>query len=431
VTLPRPPSRNPRRPGARLLLLLCFAPFAAASETPEDYLRLARVAMEAKLREGDALLAGGDRTGALRAYADAVELFRSAERRFLKARATPGEAPDPARDAVARALDWLAAHQDFNDTGMWDCDGFMKHDAESRLSSGAGNPKYDVGVTGLALLAFLEAGHTDRAGAHARTVERGLAFLLAQQDKEGCIGSRGHLHFVHNHAAASIALCEALRATRDDKYAGPAQLAMDFCALARNPDLAWRYGVRPGNNDSSVTSWMVMAMDAGRRAGLKVDGEAFAGAMTWADRMTDEKTGQGGYIAKGGGGARPEIMLQRFPGYLSESMTASLMMVRLHCGENARSPMMAKGAERLARMPPLWWGGSIDIYYWFFATAALKQVGGGVWESWRDQLREELLRNQRPDGSFDPADPWGPDGGRVYSTALCALCLSMTAAELD
>jgi hypothetical protein len=40
------------------------------------------------------------------------------------------------------------------------------------------------------------------------------------------------------------------------------------------------------------------------------------------------------------------------------------------------------------------------------------------------------VRTQRRDGepcdvqgSWDPLDPWGPEGGRVYSTALMTLCL--------
>ena len=28
-------------------------------------------------------------------------------------------------------------------------------------------------------------------------------------------------------------------------------------------------------------------------------------------------------------------------------------------------------------------------------------------------------------GSWDPKGPWGPDGGRVYSTAMMALCLEV------
>ena len=29
------------------------------------------------------------------------------------------------------------------------------------------------------------------------------------------------------------------------------------------------------------------------------------------------------------------------------------------------------------------------------------------------------------EGSWDPKDPWGEEGGRVYSTALMTLCLEV------
>jgi len=64
------------------------------------------------------------------------------------------------------------------------------------------------------------------------------------------------------------------------------------------------------------------------------------------------------------------------------------------------------------------------------ARVALHQIGGTNWKYWNSALKTALTRNQHKTttycmykGSWDPIDPWGPDGGRVYSTAICALCL--------
>ena len=74
--------------------------------------------------------------------------------------------------------------------------------------------------------------------------------------------------------------------------------------------------------------------------------------------------------------------------------------------------------------------GSVDMYYWYYGTEAMFQMGDPYWKVWNTALKKALLRNQRKDtaygiykGSWDPIGPWGPDGGRVYSTAICALCL--------
>ena len=79
----------------------------------------------------------------------------------------------PQNDAVMLGLKWLADHQDVDQDGKWDCDDFMKHDAPDDKCDGPGNEMYDVGVTGLALLAFLGAGHTDRGGVHYPGKQRG------------------------------------------------------------------------------------------------------------------------------------------------------------------------------------------------------------------------------------------------------------------
>ena len=48
---------------------------------------------------------------------------------------------------------------------------------------------------------------------------------------------------------------EAYGMTRNPRYKKPAQNALDFIAMARNPYFAWRYAPRSGDNDTSVTGW--------------------------------------------------------------------------------------------------------------------------------------------------------------------------------
>ena len=72
------------------------------------------------------------------------------------------------------------------------------------------------------------------------------------------------------------------------------------------------------------------------------------------------------------------------------------------------------------------------MYYWYYATLAMFQVGGKPWKTWNAHLKTDVVDHQRQDttyclykGSWDPIGPWGPDGGRVYSTALLAMCLEV------
>ena len=72
------------------------------------------------------------------------------------------------------------------------------------------------------------------------------------------------------------------------------------------------------------------------------------------------------------------------------------------------------------------------MYYWYYATLAMYQVGGNAWKTWRQAMGPAMVETQRKDGDFcqykgswDPIGPWGADGGRVYSTAVMAMCLQV------
>ena len=54
------------------------------------------------------------------------------------------------------------------------------------------------------------------------------------------------------------------------------------------------------------------------------------------------------------------------------------------------------------------------------------------WTQWKKAIETALIPNQRREdkddnffGSWDAAGPWGEEGGRVYSTAICALILEV------
>jgi len=113
-------------------------------------------------------------------------------------------------------------------------------------------------------------------------------------------------------------------------------------------------------------------------------------------------------------------------------MTAVGILTRIFLGENPKeSRMIKKGADQCLKIVPVWdtEDGSIDMYYWYYGSLALYQVGGNAWKTWSKAMVPCILKNQFPKGSgartgsWDPIGPWGPDGGRVYATAMMVLCL--------
>ncbi len=339
------------------------------------------------------------------------------------------ESPDVTR-AVDRGLDWLARHE--VPSAGWSAAGFRERCDATSPCGGGGEAENDVGVTGLATLAFLGGGETPLKGAHRDVVRDSLKWLREVQDVDGCFGPRNRQHWAYSHAAASLAVVEAYRRTGGKALEAPAQRAVRFAEKCRNPYLGWRYAYPPdGDNDTSTTSWMAHVVAAASRAGIDVDPASMRGALTWIDKMTEPEFGRTGYQQRGGPPARTNEALAKFPSDKSESLTAAALLVRLDAGQNPKTePTLLASAALVAKRPPRWApDGSIDFYYWALGAQAMHRIGGPAWDAWRTALVAALLPHQEPTkagcarGSWAPEDPWGPEGGRVYATSMALLAL--------
>jgi hypothetical protein len=329
-------------------------------------------------------------------------------------------------------LVWLRNHQD--PAGYWDCDQFSEQ-CQSNLCDGRGAALHDIGVTSLSLLAFLGAGNSLGTGPHQQVVRKGLKFLIDHQDSEdGCFASKTGGQFLYDHALATLAVVEAYHLSRAPTLKAPAQKALEFILRARNPYRAWRYDYPPrGDNDVSLSGWMLFALFAGKDAGLAVDDRAIQEGMAYVEEMTDSTTWRTGYRTRGSPPAREENEVDDWPAEESESMTAVALLLRFFNGEDPRTSESMKGAaDLLAATPPRWeeHSGTIDYYYWYYASYALWQMSGRHWNDWQRKMLPAVVLTQRQDGdesgSWDPqVDPWGDTGGRVYSTAINILCLEV------
>ncbi len=335
--------------------------------------------------------------------------------------------------ALKDGLEWLKNHQ--SPDGSWDCDGFMGNCGKigSNECDGAGYTNHDVGVTGLALLAFLGDGNTTNEGPYKEVVSNGIKWLRQQQDPDnGLLGDRAGHDFIYNHAIAALAICEAYYFSKSPLIKRTAQNAINFITSARNPYAAWRYDVPPiGDNDTSVTGWMIFALASAKDAGLKVPEDALEGGLSWIDEVSDPATGRVGYDSFGSLSSRTPAN-EHYPREKGEAMTAVGLLCRIFLGQDPSDhPIMEKHADLLKRTPPVWdpEGFGCDMYYWYYGTYAMFQMGGSHWKSWNQAMKKAVLESQRKDGdekgSWDPVGPWGYTGGRVYATASMTLCLEV------
>lgn len=351
-------------------------------------------------------------------------------------RAIRGGGGKATESAVARALEWLARHQHAD--GSW-------HTKELE-----GTCSWDPGVTGLALLAFLGAGHTEKIGKYKGNVQNAIKWIVSQQRANGAIGADPRFKDVgggygYHHVICGMGLAEAFGMARVPATGDAAQKALDYaCDIHQQGKGSEKLGFRylpQMSGDISCTAWFVMQLKSGKMAGLKIDPASIEGAMKFvnscearpaAEKKSAEASHDSGayrFCYKSDADARET--------HRKVSANTTAMGILAHLFTGTKPEEMAGAAEWLLRtQPPAWradlgpgtWG-SYPMYYTYYGTLDMFQIGGDLWKNWNTALKAMLLPNQRKDGDFDgswdPLAKWEKCAGRAYSTALGALSLEV------
>jgi hypothetical protein len=349
---------------------------------------------------------------------------------------TTATAPPPGEpegvDGVLEALKWLSRHQGAD--GSWSVAGGC-----IQCLPNPGDPSFSVGVTGLAVLAFLGASYSHLSAdtydgvCFGRTLRSSLRWLVEQQGVDGSIGPRDAAKPMYNHLLGTLALVEAYGLTGSSHLQEPARRALDFTLAARNPGQAWRYQPRGGDNDSSVTGWALLVLRSAEQAELPVPRAAWEGIRAWIDEVTEEAYGRAGYTHKGTGKVFTPGIHETFDHHETTSAIGALARIRLKPEED--DPILPNAIDLLLRDRPSLPADQLDYAYGYFATRAIHHYdarpSGPAWKAWAPELQNTLgrLQNRTPGacrrGSWEPADRWSPEGGRVYATAINALTLQV------
>jgi hypothetical protein len=326
--------------------------------------------------------------------------------------------------AVSEALGWLAAAQSRD--GRWDADehGAGQEQMVLNQNRGGAGRNADTGVSALALLAFLGAGHSHLHGDYQYTVRDGIDFLLRSQAADGSLFGQSTLYAqMYCHSMATFALAETLAMTGDRRLEPAVTRAVNFSIAAQNPSVGgWRY--RPGDSgDTSQLGWQIMALTSARRAGVHVP------ANTWA-RVER-------FLSTVRRGARGGLASYRPDGPASASMTAEALYCRLlltdMLGDTLDESAMREATDHLLASPPT--SDRVNLYYWYYATLALHHRHGQneraaeAWKTWNDAMTAAIVAAQisegRDAGSWSANTIWGGYGGRIYTTAMATMCLEV------
>jgi hypothetical protein len=334
---------------------------------------------------------------------------RSATRmQLVKARGGTAES----EAAVAAGLKWLARHQERE--GSWSF--HHDHPAGCDCTQIGHLDRCRNAATGLALLAFLGAGHTPLEGEYQAEVKRGIAFLRKSfvKTEEG-LDFRGQVfgnEGMYTHAIATIALCETFAMTRDKELRETCEGAIDFIVNSQDKKGGgWRYFPKmPG--DTSVVAWQVMAIKSAQASRILVPKPCTEGAKKFMRSVSSNNAANYSYMP--GRNRSGE-----------KTMTAAGLLCRIYLDGQTAKGAIKNGSAYLAKQGP----DPGNIYYNYYATQVMHHWGGEDWNRWNAVMREMLIDSQiktgHAAGSWDVRDDHGNAGGRLYMTALAVMTLEV------
>lgn len=325
--------------------------------------------------------------------------------------------------AVDAALSWLMRQQEKD--GHWDKN---KYGIEQN-NKGFERRKIEANsvLTGLATLAFISAGNTPVSGKYKETVDKAIQWLLKAQFPDGSFGDTFEFSCYNNYICALV-LSELAGMCPDQKYKIAAQKAIDFIVSAKNVHEGFsRYPNIP--QSTSVNGWLLMALKSAKISGLKTPPFIFENLKKrLLDVTTKDSSGNFelvNYLELGDRKSR------------TATMTAVGMMMYENLGV-ARIELKNL-ADHLIKDLPKYGSPNLnqEMYRWYNTTLALYQFGGEHWKKWNFAMTNLLVLNQRVNGPLDGStadlngswdheqDHFGQNLGRIYTTAMGALCLEV------
>lgn len=318
------------------------------------------------------------------------------------------EETDRADQAMRHALDYLLTQQK-DDGAIY-------------------NEKNSTTMTALATMAFCATGHQPSDPTpEGEALLTALDYMLREdrQEEIGYFGGQDGSR-MYGHGIITLTLAELLGMGVDDEQDALIRTrlrkALDLILTAQDqkkPDNkqqygGWRYLPNAHDSDLSVTVWQLMALRSAQNAGMRVPEEAIRKAVRYL-KVCFKATEKDGVRS-----AAFVYMPDRNPTYSSASMGLLAMQV---CGEYDTEEVRDTAEwlkQHEIRRNERWF--SYGTYYF---AQGMHHQGGDYADHARRQIARLLLDYQESDGSWVSTEGQEQGAGRVYSTSMAVLSLSV------
>jgi hypothetical protein len=293
---------------------------------------------------------------------------------------------------------------------------------------GSWGTQHKSAMTGFALLCFLGRCETPDSPFYGENVMKGIMFLLETQKKNPhgmfsqATSGNGP---AYEHGIATYALGEMYTLARMGSKTLPGmreafEKGVEVIIENQGKHGSWVYDTEKGSyapnsrEDLSVAGWQYQALKAAKLTSLKINGLHQSISNT-VDYLKKKQTKDGGI-----GGSNREAHYNQW------ELTGTGVLGLQTLGGGGHKTEIKKGIafarELFTKEPPDW--ANNTIYSTYYYQQAFFQAGGDDWKFWNEQYLQQILKAQKPDGSWQHAKT-STGGDWIYSTALNTLMLEV------
>ena len=251
-----------------------------------------------------------------------------------------------------------------------------------------GGANYAIAGTSLGLMAFMVEGHFPGFGKYGQALDRAKDYLLkrAKDSPTGAMGVK-----MYEIGLFTIAMSELWGMTSDPKDNKEIQEALERVVetilRSQNPLGGWRYAPRPGaGQDTSVTATVFVSLASAREAGVLVPAETIERVTGYLrDQAFDERRGGFGYQGKG---------------YTIACTAGGVYSAQL--AGNRDTEWVAAALNSLENDPKMFSRKDNGHFYYshYYAMQAMVQAGEERYAKWYPRIRDSLISLQQPNGSW-------------------------------
>lgn len=309
-------------------------------------------------------------------------------------------------DAVLKALRFLQANQHKNG------------------SFGKDKP---VALTGLALLAFLGHCETPLSPEFGDTVTKAMVYLVDNNLKQKGKSSSDlkDRHWCYEHAMAMYALSESYTFCKQlgiesvvPQLKETVEAGTNWILDNQSDSGGWAYDYdTSAEGDSSIAAWHLQALKAAKATEIKFTkmNRAITGGLRYLDDCQDSGGGFG-YRKN-----RKPVGATNGHYTLTGAGTLCFQQHKGTSNSNAR-----KGVKYMQKESKFSFAtGDANFYEHYYSSQAMINHGGDAWNAYNNLVRDELLKNQKKDGSWPAQKFTGSKADPIYFTALGTLMLEV------